>query len=103
VADATSGAPDSFLSEWLKRNDKVISFVTHKKRGQEVSKEIRNVTSPTVNRACGELVSYAMVSWLIGVGVLWQFVIVDSFDSFGGSVTYSLHMDWMTCAGGSFG
>ena len=46
---------------------------------------------------------YAIVSWPIGVGALWQFVIVDSFGLFGGLVTHFLHMDWMTCAGGSFG
>ena len=46
-----------FLSEWLKRIDKVISVAACKKRGQEVSKESGNVASPTVNCAYGELVS----------------------------------------------
>ena len=33
VGAATNGVPNSFFSEWLKRDDNVISFATREKMG----------------------------------------------------------------------
>jgi hypothetical protein len=40
VDGATNGVPDSFLSEWLKRNDKVISFATCKKGNKRFQRKV---------------------------------------------------------------